>query len=70
MKISNKVIMGSALSVAAFLAAIDHTRNPVPEVKIPSSLFSSMEKGGVNPCSLDNSPCSLSLSEDKSPCSI
>lgn len=68
MKINNRIVMGSALSVAAFLVALDHTKNPVPEVKTSGSIFSSMQTSEGNPCSLEPSPCSLN--DDKSPCSL
>ena len=58
MKITNRMIAGSALSMAAFLVAIDHTRNPVPTVT--GSGFASQTQCKKNPCSLQTSSSSLS----------
>jgi hypothetical protein len=72
----NRLIMGSAIGLAAIAVAIDHTRHRLPE---PAATVS--EQGDDyaaaedetpcaltdSPCSLDDSPCSLDL---ESPCSL
>ncbi|HEB58861.1 MAG TPA: hypothetical protein ENJ01_06560 [Gammaproteobacteria bacterium] len=63
MKISNRFIMGSALSIAAIGIAIDHTRHRLPEVETPAA---QAEDVYASPCSLEDSPCSLG----ESPCSL
>jgi hypothetical protein len=68
MKVSSKVIVGSALTLGAVLVAIDHTRHPLPEAKRSAGIFSALVKGGSaeNPCSLKPPPCSLK----PPPCSL
>ena len=61
MKVSNKVIVGSALTLGAVLVAMDHTRHPLPEAKRSPGVFSALVTGepAENPCSLEPPPCSL-----------
>lgn len=68
MKVSNKLVVGSALTLGAVLVALDHTRHPLPEAKRSPSIFSALVKGepAENPCSLEPPPCSLK----PPPCSL
>ncbi len=63
MKISNRFIMGSALSIAAIAVAVDHTRHRLPEAQAPVAQDEELYE---SPCSLGDSPCSLGAS----PCSL
>ena len=67
MKHRNKIIMGSAISIAAIAVAIDHTRNHVPDAAygdieiIGEQTKTSGRAAGsldVAPCSIEN-PCSM-----------
>jgi len=61
----SKLVMGSALGLAALAVAIDHTRHPLPPPQ-PSAMISQQEE--ASPCSLDSeAPCSL---ETNAPCSL
>ena len=64
---TGKVIMGTALSLAAIAVAIDHTQHRLPEVeKISNDDKGSMLKS--TPCGLgDAAPCSLG---GEAPCSL
>lgn len=70
MKNRNRLIMGTAIGVAAVAIAIDHTRHRLPEpVKSEEVLESSdyiVIEDGENAASADAAPCSL----DISPCSL
>lgn len=65
MKGRNRLIMGSAIGLAALAVAIDHTKHRLPEPM--NNDLSAQLLGGADdsPCSLDASPCSLD-----SPCSL
>jgi hypothetical protein len=67
MKVPNKVIIGSALTLGAVLVAMDHTRHPLPEAKRSPGILSALVNGmsADNPCSLEPPPCSL-----EPPCSL
>ena len=81
MKNRNRIIVGSALGLAAIAVAIDHTRHRLPE-PVPVSI--TQEQAGMNdgrdesdesPCGLDSgsSPCSMSENgsdSDSSPCGL
>lgn len=85
MKNRNRIIVGSALGLAAIAVAIDHTRHRLPE---PEPVSISQEQAGMNngtdesdesPCGLDagSSPCSMSdtgsdadYDSDSSPCGL
>lgn len=83
MKNRNRIIVGSALGLAAIAVAIDHTRHRLPE---PEPVSISQEYPGMNdgsdesdesPCGLDagSSPCSMSDNgddedSDSSPCGL
>ena len=67
---TNRIIMGSAIGLAAIAVAIDHTKHPLPE---PATVESSYIIEESSPCSLEASPCSLSenpCSLNSSPCSL
>lgn len=68
MKVPNKVIIGSALTLGAVLVAIDHTRHPLPEAKRSPGIFSALVKAenAESPCSLKPPPCSI----ETPPCSL
>jgi len=75
MKNRNRIIVGSALGLAALAVAIDHTRHRLPE-PVPVA----QEQAGMSdesPCGLDSgsSPCSMDYDgsdeyPDSSPCSM
>lgn len=81
MKNRNRLIMGTALSLAAITVAIDHTRHRLPEPVAASAEQGgvaedaspcSMSEGGSSPCSMDNSsasPCSMDA-DSSSPCGL
>lgn len=59
----NRILMGTAVTVAAIASAVDHTRHqlPVPEQAEAAGVIIIEDEGGESPCSLniDASPCSL-----------
>jgi hypothetical protein len=62
MRHRNKIIMGSAIGLAAIAVAIDHTRHHVPEPALDEIEIIGEEGTGdasSAPCSLDAAPCSL-----------
>jgi hypothetical protein len=67
MKHRNKIIMASALSLAAIAVAIDHTKHHVPDAAYGDIEIIGEESkaGGGAPCSLDAAPCSI-----ENPCSM
>ena len=67
MKHRSKIIMGSAIGLAAIAVAIDHTKHHVPEPSHADIEIIGEEEsgGGDSPCALDTSPCSMD-----SPCSL
>ena len=69
MKKTNRLIVGSALSLAAIVAAIDHTQHRLPD-PIPLSQDQGDISGDESPCGMSSeSPCSME-SESSSPCSM
>jgi len=58
---NNKLILGSALSLAALAVAVDHTRHRLPEPE--QAVIIIEEDGGdgmeESPCGLSGSPCGL-----------
>jgi len=62
----NRLIMGSAIGLAAIAVAIDHTRHRLPDAESPKTSVEQSDSSEESPCSLDESPCSL----DESPCSL
>jgi len=57
MKHRNKIIMGSAISIAAILVTIDHTKHSLPEPEVNEAIII-QDISGEAPCSLIN-PCAL-----------
>ena len=70
MKKTNRLIMGSALSLAAITVAIDHTRHRLPDPVPTTQIQSEIIQEESSPCGLtSDSPCSMD-SESSSPCSL
>ena len=71
MSTKNKLIVGTALGIAAIAAVVDHTRHSLPE---PVAVTDSAQSlNNESPCGLDASPCSLDSPcglGDASPCSL
>ena len=67
MKHRNKIIMGSAIGLAAIAVAIDHTRNHVPDAAYGDiEIIGEQSKAnGHSAGSLDVAPCSI-----ENPCSM
>ena len=64
----NKIILGSALSIAAIAVAIDHTKHKVPEPQQTEQNVIIMENDeDETPCGLDGTPCGL---DDETPCGL
>jgi hypothetical protein len=67
MKMTNRLIVGSALGLAAIAIAIDHTKHrlPAPVVQEESEMIEEESPCGMgaeeSPCSMDSdySPCGL-----------
>jgi len=70
MKKSNRLIVGSALSLAAVAVAIDHTRHRLPDpIEVTQEQMEMSDD--ESPCGLDvESPCSLDSDESSSPCGL
>ena len=56
---TSKIIIGSALGVAAIAVTIDHTRHSLPGVEETSQTDSSQFMDEDTPCGLGVAPCSL-----------
>lgn len=69
MKKTNRLIMGSALGLAAIAVAIDHTQHRLPE-PVPAIQEQVEMSDDESPCGLDadSSPCSMD--SDESPCGL
>ena len=67
----NKIILGSALSIAAIAVAIDHTKHKVPEPQQIEQnvivLEDSEDDEDENPCGMDGTPCGL---DEEAPCGL
>ena len=74
MKNRNRIIMGSALSLAAVAVAIDHTKHRLPDPVSASQNQADMDDEDQSPCGLDSSssPCSMDSDDDSesSPCGL
>jgi len=55
----NRLIMGTAVGIAAITAMIDHTRHSLPQVQPNDVVIIDDDSDDASPCSLDISPCSL-----------
>ncbi len=62
-KRGRRLIVGSALSLAAILAAVDHTRHRLPEPQAADS----GEAGGQSASAQDETPCGLG---EQNPCGL
>ena len=72
MKGRNRLIMGSAIGLAALAVAIDHTKHRLPE-PVSQGVANQLAGSDESPCGLDASPCGLDASPcslDVSPCSL
>ena len=70
MKKTNRLIMGSALSLAAIAVAIDHTQHRLPEPVPATQMQGEIIQEESSPCGLtSDAPCSMD-SESSSPCSM
>ncbi len=70
MKNKNRLIVGTAFSLAAIAVAIDHTRHSLPQ-PVASQQATQYDDSDESPCGLDGeSPCSLDNEESGSPCSL
>jgi hypothetical protein len=67
---NSRIIMGSAIGLAAIAVALDHTRHklPQPEEQGMERGIIIMEEGGESPCGLGSSPCGMDA--DTSPCGL
>ncbi len=62
-----RLLMGSALGLAAIAVAIDHTRHKLPDARPPATSQQQGEMSEGNPCGLDSgSPCGA----DENPCGL
>ena len=71
MKITNRLIVGSALGLAAIAVAIDHTQHRLPDpVSVTQEEIDMSEE--ESPCGMGmESPCSMDSDEDSSsPCGM
>ena len=75
----NKIIFGSALSIAAIAVAIDHTKHKVPAPQQTEQGYYVEEGENDSPCGMeeDESPCGMGddvspcgMEEDESPCGM
>lgn len=75
-KTGSRLVMGTALTVAAVAVALDHTRHRLPKAQtkvtseqvpteggVDESMIVIEEDGQASPCSLGQSPCSLGNDE-------
>jgi len=69
----SKLIIGSAIGLAALAVAIDHTRHTLPAAETHKAESAGTIYEDDTPCSLD-APCSLdnpcSLDESDTPCGL
>ena len=72
MKKTNRLIVGSALSLAAIAVAIDHTKHRLPESVPSSQQQADMSDEDESPCGMGaESPCSMDTDDsDSSPCGL
>ena len=70
MKKSNRLIVGSALGLAAIAIAIDHTQHRLPD-PVPTEQVQSEMSDEESPCGLSSeSPCSMDSDDSSSPCGL
>ena len=81
MKKTNRLIVGSALGLAAIAVAIDHTQHrlpdPIPVTQDQAGMSEEDESpcgmSSESPCSMDSesgSPCSMDSDDNSSPCGL
>ena len=80
MKKTNRLIVGSALGLAAIAVAIDHTQHrlpdPIPAEQVQTDMSEEESPSGLSsdsPCSMDSddgSPCSMDSDDSSSPCGL
>lgn len=63
----NKIILGSAMGLAAIAVAIDHTKHKVPAPQQTEQGVIIIEDDDDSPCGMGDSPCGL---DDDSPCGM
>jgi hypothetical protein len=64
----SKLIVGSAMGLAALAVAIDHTKHRLPEPSMSEQAIIVIgDEETESPCGLDGSPCGL---VDESPCGL
>ena len=64
----SKMIVGSAMTLAALAIAIDHTKHRIPEPTMSEQGIVIMDDGAQeSPCGLSGSPCGLG---NESPCGL
>lgn len=64
----NRIIIGSAVGLAAIAIAIDHTKHKVPEPEPLEQGALLVEGEEDSPCGMGDSPCGMG--EDESPCGM
>ncbi len=70
MKKTNRLIVGSALGLAAIAVAIDHTKHRLPDPIPATQEWVDMSDEEESPCGMSmDSPCSMD-SDSESPCSM
>jgi hypothetical protein len=73
MKKTNRLIVGSAFSLAAIAVAIDHTQHRLPEAVPVTQEQAGMSDEEESPCGMaaEESPCSMDSDDsDSSPCGL
>ena len=71
MKKTNRLIVGSAFSLAAIAVAIDHTQHRLPEPVAATQEQILSDDTDESPCGLTSeSPCSLDDESESSPCGL
>ena len=70
MKKTNRLIVGTALSLAAIAVAVDHTQHRLPD-PIEASQEQMEMSDEESPCGMDvESPCSMDYDDSSSPCGL
>lgn len=72
MKNRNRLIMGTAMGLAAIGVLIDHTRHRLPDAVAPTQIQGDAGMYEINPDQTEQSPCSMSspCAMGDSPCSL
>ena len=64
----NKLILGSAMGLAAIAIAIDHTKHRLPTPQESDQYIILQDSENSSPCGMDVSPCGMG--EDETPCGM